>query len=511
MVSYLVALVSVFIIFGLTSTLQFDDDQNAGRQDDGVNVDFNFSVSSSLITALFIINFSLIVPVLLGVSGLFYFQSGFIFNNLTSVERYEKKSEYKNAKRSGQKDNYRWRYDRGVNNNFKDVFGDTISEWLCPTGKPKSDGINWNMAPPITPTPWRNVLCSISLLLLSNTSHSGVDAFELDDTIEVFYVEAPLMEAEYGNQLAIFNMFHAALLFKSTTTNETVIAEYDAAPSVASTIIPNIDNSTGTPQIVWYTEGITVIKGYNATYWSGRSFMMLITGDIYQKFICWVPAYNATHHLGGYLADVIARRDFMTLYVTEPPTLITNPEDPIVNAELVAFYSSWHFAKNETFEQILDQIKVISMGNFYFYYEHQYYNLSLAQNAVPMLGPLNFTYRYDPVPAGIPDPSSVIFSSDSCMPKKHYENQICTFGLLGCAGSISILVCFLIFGYIVVGVLYNVSNGRKGWDLVPTKFIWVGIGNGFRNLKSKLSKDKSNNRYKGVEYKSININDSEFD
>ncbi|EFA82418.1 Hypothetical zinc finger membrane protein [Heterostelium album PN500] len=107
--------------------------------------DLEFLVSGPMVTVLYILNFSTIIPVLLGVSGLFYFQSGFIFSNLTSVERYERKSEYKIAKRNGVGEEYRWRYDRGPRNNFKDVFGDTFRQWICPVGSPRGDGINWKL------------------------------------------------------------------------------------------------------------------------------------------------------------------------------------------------------------------------------------------------------------------------------------------------------------------------------------------------------------------------------
>ncbi|GAM17951.1 hypothetical protein SAMD00019534_011260 [Acytostelium subglobosum LB1] len=109
-------------------------------------VDIYFSVPGTVVMVLFILNFSLVVPVVLGVSGLFYFQSGFIFSNLTSVERYERKSELKSAKRNGISSTYKWRYDRGTNSNFKEVFGESKGQWLCPSGLPKGDGINWKVS-----------------------------------------------------------------------------------------------------------------------------------------------------------------------------------------------------------------------------------------------------------------------------------------------------------------------------------------------------------------------------
>eukprot|EP01132_Coremiostelium_polycephalum_P000503 gene503-633_t len=104
--------------------------------------EIQFMIPSIAVTILFIVNFSVIIPVLLGVSGLFYFQFGYLMVNYTSVERFERKSELKYSKKNGLK--YRWRYDRGWKTNFTEVFGDSPIMWFLPIGTPKySNGTTW--------------------------------------------------------------------------------------------------------------------------------------------------------------------------------------------------------------------------------------------------------------------------------------------------------------------------------------------------------------------------------
>ncbi|EGC39111.1 hypothetical protein DICPUDRAFT_148109 [Dictyostelium purpureum] len=97
-----------------------------------------FIIPDPLITVLFILNLSGLIPVFLGVLGLFFYQLEFILYNYTPVEKYPRKSQGKYARKNGFK--FKWRYDRGFKQNFKDVFGDSPIYWFLSLGYPKSDG-----------------------------------------------------------------------------------------------------------------------------------------------------------------------------------------------------------------------------------------------------------------------------------------------------------------------------------------------------------------------------------
>jgi len=100
-----------------------------------------FMIPGAVVTILFILNLSSVIPVVLGVLGLFFYQIDFLLSNYTSVERFERKSLSKYAKKN--KLNFHWKYDGGVKRNFKEVFGESKLYWLIPTGVPKSDGTFW--------------------------------------------------------------------------------------------------------------------------------------------------------------------------------------------------------------------------------------------------------------------------------------------------------------------------------------------------------------------------------
>ncbi|KAF2074905.1 hypothetical protein CYY_003782 [Polysphondylium violaceum] len=112
-----------------TKTIDSSDDQ------------IPFMVPGAIVTVLFILNLSSAIPVVLGVLGLLFYQIDFLLSNYTSIERFERKSLSKYSKKNGLK--FHWRYDRGVRQNFREVFGESRLYWLIPVGIPKSDGTYW--------------------------------------------------------------------------------------------------------------------------------------------------------------------------------------------------------------------------------------------------------------------------------------------------------------------------------------------------------------------------------
>ncbi|KAN0049896.1 hypothetical protein ACTA71_002994 [Dictyostelium dimigraforme] len=145
---YVVILTSITMVtltisgfYILNVNLNLSDSNNSKMKNNNNSNEIDFLVSSIAVTIMYIFNFSGVLPVLLGVSGLFFFQSEFLLGNYTPVERYERKKEGKYARRNGLK--YQWKYDKGWKLNFREVMGDTLIQWFFPIGFPKTDGTFW--------------------------------------------------------------------------------------------------------------------------------------------------------------------------------------------------------------------------------------------------------------------------------------------------------------------------------------------------------------------------------
>jgi hypothetical protein len=63
-----------------------------------------------------------------------------VSENTTNIESYEKETEEKRAQKRGEI--YHYPYDRGLCENWKDIFGSQIHLWLWPT-PPEGDGLNY--------------------------------------------------------------------------------------------------------------------------------------------------------------------------------------------------------------------------------------------------------------------------------------------------------------------------------------------------------------------------------
>ncbi|KAK5582652.1 hypothetical protein RB653_004237 [Dictyostelium firmibasis] len=135
--------ISAFYILNVNLNLSesnSDKMKNYNNKNNSSN-EIDFLVSSIAVTIMYIFNFSGVLPVLLGVSGLFFFQTEFLLGNFTPLERYDRKKEGKYARRNGLK--YQWKYDKGWKLNFREVMGDTLIQWFFPIGFPKTDGTYW--------------------------------------------------------------------------------------------------------------------------------------------------------------------------------------------------------------------------------------------------------------------------------------------------------------------------------------------------------------------------------
>jgi hypothetical protein len=100
-----------------------------------------------------VLNFTVSLPVTLGIVYIWIFQINIIGRNTTSHEVSARRWAEFDAKNLKQvPDNfqilvdipkpYRWPYDYGVFGNFKSVLGSSVLLWFFPTA-PETDGITW--------------------------------------------------------------------------------------------------------------------------------------------------------------------------------------------------------------------------------------------------------------------------------------------------------------------------------------------------------------------------------
>ncbi|KYR00679.1 putative zinc finger membrane protein [Tieghemostelium lacteum] len=136
--STLLAITGFYI---LNTNMDLKENKYKRTSSGGGTGEITYRIGDPYVTILYILNFAFIIPSLMGVFGLFYYQLDFLFHNYTSIERFERKSETKVAKRNNLK--YHWRYDRGWKKNFREVFGESRLGWFLPIGTPKIDGLTW--------------------------------------------------------------------------------------------------------------------------------------------------------------------------------------------------------------------------------------------------------------------------------------------------------------------------------------------------------------------------------
>lgn len=115
------------------------------------------------------------------------------------------------------------------------------------------------------------------------------------ETVEVYYVEAPLMSA-YGSfyvreAMLALQAFHAGIAIRYS--NGSAIAyEYDAAHGLFAGVLP--DMSSGLP--IWHNDGIVRLIDFNVSYWQRASLVATIPeGDpALAAFTTWTRNFNAS-------------------------------------------------------------------------------------------------------------------------------------------------------------------------------------------------------------------------
>lgn len=321
------------------------------------------------------------------------------------------------------------------------------------------------------------VVLALLYLLVSDQCYSleVVPHAEPDDEIRVMYLEAPLFKVHLGDVLEKVNLFHVGLGFENLRSGENWTVDYIATVSVLESVFPLEMGDSGT-DMTWLDGGHVVIaEGIDEEYWTRYTDVYSISGDAFNRFICWTPTYNATlphyllfsiyndkvpvddqvkdpiksgntciefcwvamqvmHNLGGVKtreADTL-KRDLMYLVIGEKPELV-NPRKQKDVEELRKFYDNWLWIRNIkdiSWEEALNKTISMFKGQWHYHFrdEHQnhaYYRMQLVK---PYFG---ISYRDVAIPTEKDPraPQNVSYSNQFQMCHKYVDNGISPLGI----------------------------------------------------------------------------------
>ncbi|GAM24963.1 hypothetical protein SAMD00019534_081380, partial [Acytostelium subglobosum LB1] len=262
----------------------------------------------------------------------------------------------------------------------------------------------------------------------------------VDNVVKVYYMQAPIFEAMYGNLFGELGGFHSALGFFDQTTGMNYTAEYDAYYEVLNGSFPNIVEVNGTKELLWCNKGtLCTFPSVNLTYWdpsifpsASLTYLSTINGATFNKFSQWMLSYNDTnpnyqtwdvwdsfgdnlylqsstcddfvvagveylYSLGStFECDTVFKRDYINIYSSKP-VMISFKEE---KEDILKFFEVFHFTKGESFIDVIKQVMSIFDLKKYFYDDKgNYYRLDLNFPYV------DIKYEFAKLP-GCPQPSN---------------------------------------------------------------------------------------------------------
>lgn len=144
------------------------------------------------------------------------------------------------------------------------------------------------------------LFAAITFLTLAQSAHSApftnkvVPRADPRDEIRVLYLEAPLFKLHLGDVLEKVNLFHVGLGFENMRSGENWTVDYIATVSVIDSVFPR---SMGDRDMnfTWQDGGHVVFAdGIDEEYWTRFTDLYTISGDVFNRFFCWAPTYNAS-------------------------------------------------------------------------------------------------------------------------------------------------------------------------------------------------------------------------
>jgi len=255
------------------------------------------------------------------------------------------------------------------------------------------------------------------------------------DEVELWYLVAPLLETDVGKLLATLNLYHGAVAFINKRTGFNITINYDAFDFFRSSLFPIfVTYPNGTKGLEWVDGGGSFIyMSINESYWISYQYKLAtMNGSVYNSYISqWNSQVNSTHpfysmigvtsgpngttylpsydcfdfswQTFNYLYQMGAQfnysqfpyRDTTTMYATSPPTKVTSLyySDPRVRNEIIEFYEILEVQLSGiSWTSFILTILEAFEGKFYFYYQTDYYQVSLQY---PFFG---LDWFWDPLP-----------------------------------------------------------------------------------------------------------------
>jgi len=123
---------------------------------------------------------------------------------------------------------------------------------------------------------------------------SSLTPADPDDIVTMYYLLAPLLECQYGNEFVVFNAYHGGIGFNTSQTSVTV--NFEAYPNFTGAILPTIIRYPNkTIDLLWENNGrVFVYEGINSTYWTIIQEVGYLTGEQYNTLLEWVGTINST-------------------------------------------------------------------------------------------------------------------------------------------------------------------------------------------------------------------------
>jgi len=116
--------------------------------------------------------------------------------------------------------------------------------------------------------------------------------------IKVFYLQAPLLKAQYGNLLGSIDLFHGGVGFEMPGGKQFAV-EYDAIAGLFGALFPVTENGTlktDGNKVVWNNQAeVPYMDLVDMTYWTNKTEVATINPAVYSKVREYVLGYLDKH------------------------------------------------------------------------------------------------------------------------------------------------------------------------------------------------------------------------
>lgn len=236
-------------------------------------------------------------------------------------------------------------------------------------------------------------------------------------------MQAPAFEGFFGNLFKALGGYHSAFGVVNLNTGQNFTIEYDAMYEVLNATIPFISkNPDGSTNLTWYNQGGICVQPYlNQSYYSaGFQYVTTVNGTVFNRFLDWTVGDNSTYSeyelfysmdswKGPTQSTIYVnsstcydfnwrgmqflysqgatirttdpmKHDYIVLYSAKPQQV--SFQDPVWRDEIIKFYESIHLHLHAPWEQWIEFLEDLLLGNKFLYAQGQYW----------LIEPMHFPY-----------------------------------------------------------------------------------------------------------------------